>query len=218
MTGLLEGVRYIPSPNSDDRPAGSLPELIIVHGISMPPGEFGGDAIDALFTKSLDPAAHPAYAEVAALEVSSHFLIRRDGTITQYVPVSRRAWHAGQSLYCGRERCTSDASKPICPCARSPRSGNGTTRTAAGVNVAQCEKPEYPSASRRMEEEGTVGLRFLVGADGKVIESEVEKSSGYKRLDEAARAGLSKCQVRPAMVDGKPEQAWTTIRYVWRLE
>ena len=105
MTGLLKGVRYIPSPNCDDRPVGSLPELIIVHGISMPPGEFGGDAIDALFTKSLDPAAHPAYAAVAALDVSSHFLIRRDGTITQYVPVSRRAWHAGQSLYCGRERC-----------------------------------------------------------------------------------------------------------------
>lgn len=92
------------------------------------------------------------------------------------------------------------------------------TRTAAGVNMAQCDKPEYPSASRRMEEEGTVGLKFLVGADGKVIQSEIEKSSGYKRLDEAARAGLAKCLFRPAMVDGKPEQAWTTIKYVWRLE
>ncbi len=77
----------------------------MVHGISMPPGEFGGGAIDALFTKTLDPTAHPAYAEVAGLEVSAHFLIRRDGAITQYVPVTRRAWHAGQSLYCGRERC-----------------------------------------------------------------------------------------------------------------
>lgn len=92
------------------------------------------------------------------------------------------------------------------------------TRIAAGVNMAQCDKPEYPSASRRMEEEGAVGLRFLVGTDGKVIQSEIEKSSGYKRLDEAARAGLAKCLFRPAMVDGKPEQAWTTIRYVWRLE
>ena len=84
--------------------------------------------------------------------------------------------------------------------------------------MGQCDKPEYPSASRRMDEEGTVALRFLVGVDGKVIQSEVEKSSGYKRLDEAARTGLSKCQFRPAMVDGHPEQAWTTIRYVWRLE
>lgn len=100
----------------------------------------------------------------------------------------------------------------------APARASAPVRTAAGVNMGQCDKPEYPSASRRMEEEGTVGLRFLVGVDGKVIQSEVEKSSGYKRLDEAARAGLSKCQFRPAMLDGKPEQAWTTIRYVWRLE
>jgi protein TonB len=69
-----------------------------------------------------------------------------------------------------------------------------------------------------MEEEGTVSLRFLVAVDGKVIQSEIEKSSGYKRLDEAARAGLSKCQFRPATVDGKPEQAWASIKYTWRLE
>ncbi|PIT83217.1 energy transducer TonB [Limnohabitans sp. 15K] len=100
----------------------------------------------------------------------------------------------------------------------APQRTAPATRTAAGVNMAQCDKPEYPSASRRMEEEGTVGLKFLVGADGKVIQSEIEKSSGYKRLDEAARAGLAKCLFRPAMVDGKPEQAWTTIKYVWRLE
>ncbi|MFM7027034.1 MAG: energy transducer TonB [Limnohabitans sp.] len=91
-------------------------------------------------------------------------------------------------------------------------------RMSAVVNAAQCEKPEYPSASRRLEEEGTVQLRFLVGVDGKVIQAEVEKSSGYKRLDEAARAGLSRCQFRPATVDGKPEQAWASMRYTWRLE
>lgn len=91
-------------------------------------------------------------------------------------------------------------------------------RTAAVVNSANCEKPEYPSVSRRMEEEGTVHLRFLVGADGKVIQSEVEKSSGYKRLDEAARAGLSRCQFKPATVDGKPEQGWASMKYTWRLE
>lgn len=91
-------------------------------------------------------------------------------------------------------------------------------RTGAVVNSANCEKPEYPSASRRMEEEGTVSLRFLIGTDGKVIQSEIEKSSGYKRLDEAARAGLSRCQFRPATVDGKPEQAWASMKYTWRLE
>jgi protein TonB len=92
------------------------------------------------------------------------------------------------------------------------------SRTAATVSAANCEKPDYPSASRRMEEEGTVSLRFLVGVDGKVIQSEVEKSSGFKRLDEAARAGLSKCRFQPATVDGKPEQAWASMKYTWRLE
>ena len=105
---------------------------------------------------------------------------------------------------------------PVAAAAPAPRSE--PVRTAAVVNSAQCEKPEYPSASRRMEEEGTVHLRFLVGVDGKVIQSEIEKSSGYKRLDEAARAGLARCQFRPATVDGKPEQAWASMRYTWRLE
>ena len=106
---------------------------------------------------------------------------------------------------------------PAAPAApAAPRSDS--VRTAAVVNAAQCEKPEYPSASRRMEEEGTVHLRFLVGVDGKVIQSEVEKSSGFKRLDEAERAGLARCQFRPAMVDGRPEQAWASMRYTWRLE
>ncbi len=104
------------------------------------------------------------------------------------------------------------------PAVSVPTARTEPVRTAAVVNAAHCEKPDYPSASRRMEEEGTVHLRFLVGADGKVIQSEVEKSSGYKRLDEAARAGLARCQFRAATVDGKPEQAWASMRYTWRLE
>jgi len=84
--------------------------------------------------------------------------------------------------------------------------------------MAKCVEPTYSNVSRRMEEEGTVSVRFLVGTDGKVIQSEIEKSSGYKRLDDATKAALAKCLFNPATVDGKPEQAWTTIRYVWRLE
>ena len=110
------------------------------------------------------------------------------------------------------------ANTPAPPAPAAPGPKAEPVRTAAVVNAAHGEKPEYPSASRRLEEEGTVHLRFLVGADGKVIQSEVEKSSGYKRLDEAARAGLSRCQFRPATVDGKPEQAWASMRYTWRLE
>jgi len=91
-------------------------------------------------------------------------------------------------------------------------------QTAAVISASSCEKPEYPSASKRLEEEGTVQLKFLVGADGKVLESAVEKSSGFRRLDEAARTGLSKCQFKPATVDGKPQQSWASMKYTWRLE
>jgi protein TonB len=107
---------------------------------------------------------------------------------------------------------------PAPPAPTAPAVKSEPVRTGAVVNSANCEKPEYPSASRRMEEEGTVSLRFLIGPDGNVIQSEIEKSSGYKRLDEAARAGLSRCQFRPATVDGKPEQAWASMKYTWRLE
>jgi AmpD protein len=104
-SGLMPAARQVPSPNHDPRPEGVAPDLVVVHGISLPPGEFGGPWIDALFTNALDPAAHPYFAEVASLRVSAHFLVRRDGTVVQYVPVTRRAWHAGPSSHCGRERC-----------------------------------------------------------------------------------------------------------------
>ena len=104
-TGIVQGARQVPSPNCDEWPAGCVPELIVVHGISLPPGEFGGPWIEQLFTNRLDPAAHPYFAEIAGLQVSSHLLIRRDGELVQFVPLTRRAWHAGQSSFCGRERC-----------------------------------------------------------------------------------------------------------------
>ncbi len=92
-------------------------------------------------------------------------------------------------------------------------------RTVAVIQPgATCAKPDYPSASRRLEEEGTVTLRFLIGTDGRVLQAEIDKSSGYVRLDEAARNALAKCQFRPGTVDGKPEQSWASIRYAWRLE
>jgi AmpD protein len=103
--GLLEGARHVDSPNHDERPGGAVPELIIVHGISLPPGEYGGPWIDRLFTNTLPSEVHPYFAQIAGLKVSSHLLIRRDGELVQYVPFHRRAWHAGASSYCGRERC-----------------------------------------------------------------------------------------------------------------
>lgn len=104
-SGLLRGARQVPSPNCDERPGGILPELIVVHGISLPPDEFGGPWIDRLFTNTLPPDEHPYFAIVAPLKVSSHALIRRDGEVVQYVPFHLRAWHAGASSYQGRERC-----------------------------------------------------------------------------------------------------------------
>lgn len=103
--GWLTSVRRLPSPNCDERPDQGDVDLIVVHGISLPPGEFGGPWIDALFTNTLDPDAHPSFHDIADLQVSAHVLIRRDGEVVQYVPFDRRAWHAGQSCFEGRARC-----------------------------------------------------------------------------------------------------------------
>jgi N-acetyl-anhydromuramoyl-L-alanine amidase len=107
-TGLMQPARQVASPNHDERPGAIPPELILVHGISLPPDEYGGPWIDRLFTNTLPPNApdlHPFFATVMTLRVSSHLLIRRDGEYVQYVPFHLRAWHAGASSYCGRERC-----------------------------------------------------------------------------------------------------------------
>jgi AmpD protein len=101
----MVGVRQVLSPHFNARPGGMKPELIVVHGISLPPGEFGGPWIDRLFTGTLPPEGHPFFRGVAHNPVSSHMLIRRDGQITQYVPFGERAWHAGQSSYRGRQGC-----------------------------------------------------------------------------------------------------------------
>ena len=103
--GLVGGATQIASPNCDERPDATPIVLAVIHGISLPPGEFGGEAIAHLFTNRLDPAAHPYYAGVAALRVSAHFLIRRDGALVQFVPCRMRAWHAGESSWRGRPRC-----------------------------------------------------------------------------------------------------------------
>jgi AmpD protein len=101
----MRDARQVPSPNFDSRPPGVEADLIVVHGISLPPGEFGGPWIDRLFTNALPPDVHPYFAEVADLRVSSHLCIRRDGEVTQYVRFGDRAWHAGQSRYLGRDAC-----------------------------------------------------------------------------------------------------------------
>ncbi len=103
--GWLGGARRIASPNCDERPDGTRISLLVVHNISLPPGTFGGDAVERLFTNRLDPQAHPFYETIRDHRVSAHFFIRRDGSLVQFVPCERRAWHAGVSTWKGRERC-----------------------------------------------------------------------------------------------------------------
>jgi AmpD protein len=104
-TGRIGGARQVPSPNCDERPSGTAIDLVVVHGISLPPGEFGGPWIDALFTNTLPPEAHAYFAGVASLRVSSHALICRSGELVQYVDCNRRAWHAGRSQWQGQAGC-----------------------------------------------------------------------------------------------------------------
>jgi len=103
--GWLENAERVPSPNWDQRPADTPIDLLVIHNISLPPGEFGGPWIDALFQNRLDPAAHPSFASISDLKVSAHLLVRRDGRLIQYVPLHLRAWHAGRSSFHGRENC-----------------------------------------------------------------------------------------------------------------
>jgi len=103
--GWLADARQLPSPNCDARPDGTAIELIVIHNISLPPGVFDGDAVIELFLNQLDWDAHSYYQGIRGIKVSAHFFIRRDGSLIQFVPCSLRAWHAGVSSWCERERC-----------------------------------------------------------------------------------------------------------------
>ena len=105
MTGLIEPARRVPSPNKDERPEGQEPRLVVLHGISLPPGQFGGSEIEQLFRNQLDWDAHPYFDEIRGLQVSAHLLVRRDGELVQFVPFTERAWHAGASSFRQQHRC-----------------------------------------------------------------------------------------------------------------
>jgi protein TonB len=116
------------------------------------------------------------------------------------------------------------APAPAAPGPAAPAQGQGVApkphvpvRVPAVVDARACEKPRYPPASLRANETGTVLVSFLIDVNGVVLESKVERSSGYRRLDEAARSGLALCRFRPATVDGKPEQSWARLEYEWKI-
>jgi AmpD protein len=101
----LHGAQRVLSPNHSERPPGTDISLLVIHNISLPPGKFGGPWISDLFCNQLSPDFHPYFADICQLRVSAHLLIRRDGTVLQYVPFDRKAWHAGKSVFEGREEC-----------------------------------------------------------------------------------------------------------------
>ena len=103
--GWVQEAQHIASPNCDDRPEHMTIDMVVIHSISLPPGQFSGDGVVRLFTNTCDPAAHPVFASLQHMRVSAHFFIRRDGALIQFVPIYRRAWHAGLSEWQGRERC-----------------------------------------------------------------------------------------------------------------
>lgn len=107
--GWYAFARHIPSPNRGPRPEDTRIDLIVLHSISLPPGQYGGDAVQALFTNQLDWDAHPYYQTIRGLAVSAHFFIRRDGGLVQFVAIDDRAWHAGRSHYRGRDNCNDDS-------------------------------------------------------------------------------------------------------------
>ncbi len=104
-SGYLDSVRFIPSPNCDERPTACAINLLVIHNISLPPDRFSGDGVIKLFTNQLDPEIHPYYQTLHNLKVSAHFFIRRDGKTIQFVACSKRAWHAGVSCWQGKTQC-----------------------------------------------------------------------------------------------------------------
>ena len=143
-------MKIVDSPNHDERPPGVEISLVVLHAISLPPGQFGGDAIERLFTNRLDPSAHPYFETIAHLRVSSHFLVRRDGALVRFVPVERRAWHAGASTWRGRSRCN-DFSVGI---------------ELEGTDDAPFEDPQYEAlALLLMELRKSLPLRAIAGHD-----------------------------------------------------
>ena len=140
--GLLDSAQFIASPNCDERPDNTAISLLVIHYISLPPDQFSGDAVIQFFTNRLDFDSHPAYESLKGIKVSAHFFIRRDGTVIQFVPCGKRAWHAGVSNWQGRERCN-DFSVGI------ELEGNGTvpftdTQYAALIELTQCLRAHYP--------------------------------------------------------------------------
>lgn len=160
--GWLDAAQHLPSPNYNARPAGALVDLLVVHSISLPPGQFGTGAVQQLFTNTLNWDAHPYYQSIQGLEVSAHFFITRTGTLWQFVDTDQRAWHAGISHYRGRSRCNDDS----IGIELEGLEGNSFTAAQyeALVNLCQSLTQRYPIAYIAGHEHIAPGRKYDPGA------------------------------------------------------
>ena len=179
-SGELRAVRQIASPNRDARPVGVEPDLIVVHGISLPPGEFGGPWIERLFTGTLPPEAHPYFADVASLRVSAHLVVSRDGSVTQYVKFGDRAWHAGQSRFEGREACNDFSIGPDKALYISDTANSKIYKLPAGA----------ASAELFLEDRALYGIDGITFLNGTLYVNNVFSNNLYRiPVDAAGKAG-----------------------------
>jgi AmpD protein len=186
--GWLHAARRVPSPNFGPRPDDAVVDLAVIHSISLPPGCYGGDAIERLFTNSLDCDADPYFAALRGLQVSAHFLVRRDGEVLQFVSIDQRAWHAGKSSWDGRER-VNDWSVGI---------------ELEGLEGDTFEPAQYESLARLLRAiDAEREIRTLVGHEHVAPGRKLDPGPGFDWRALAARLGWDDARIPPAM----PRQA-----------
>lgn len=188
VDGWYTGARHVRSPNFGPRPAGTALTLAVVHAISLPPGEYGGDAIERLFTNTLDWSEHPYFEQIRGFQVSAHFVIRRDGTLEQFVSVDDRAWHAGPSHWCGRDNCN-DFSVGI---------------ELEGLDGEPFEAPQYATLAMLLTELKSVrGIAQVAGHEHIAPGRKRDPGPGFEWRRLAAALGWTEAQFPPGVLDPK---------------
>lgn len=185
--GWWRRARRVPSPNFGPRPADAVVDLAVVHSISLPPGRYGGDAIERLFTNTLDWAADPYFEEIRGLQVSAHFVIRRDGELLQFVSIADRAWHAGRSAWAGRENCNDF----------------GIGIELEGLEGEAFEPAQYEALANLLRAlDGAREIRHVVGHEHVAPGRKADPGAGFDWQDLAARLGWDRARIPPAAPRG----------------
>ena len=181
--GWWRRARRVPSPNFGPRPADAVVDLALIHSISLPPGRYGGDAIERLFTNTLDWDADPYFAGIRGLQVSAHFVIRRDGELLQFVSIADRAWHAGRSAWNGRENCNDF----------------GIGIELEGLEGEAFEPAQYEALADLLRAlDGAREIRHVVGHEHVAPGRKVDPGPGFDWQDLAARLGWDRARIPPA--------------------